>query len=632
MKYIQKSGKIYLPSKKGKEISLAPQNVYTLAKNRIKFWEDMSKEISWIEPWKTSYEGKAGNFSWFKEGKLNLCYNAVDRHLDKPDKPALIFIPENPKEKKQIITYQKLFEMVNQAASLLLKKKVKKGDVVAIYMPLIPEAFAFMLACARIGAIHSVVFSAYSADALRTRIKDGEAKLLITADYYFRKGEKVDLKSKAKKACKGISIKKIILKRKKTGKILSAKKIPFIKPEPMNAEDIAFILYTSGTTGAPKGVMHAVGGYTVQAYTSCRYIFNLKENEVLWCTSDIGWITGHTYTCYGPLLNNATTILYEGLPNYPDKSRYLKIIKENKVNVFYTAPTALRLFALEGTGYTKKYSLDSLKILGTVGEPIDEKTWKWFFDNIGKKRCPIIDTYWQTETGSAVVSSLPGQGPFIPKYAGKSFPGIENEIVNEKGKKVKAGKKGLLVQTPPFCPALIRGVWKNKKRYKKYFGHGFYLAGDNAFKDSKGYIRILGRSDDIIKVAGHRMSTAEIENAIATMPGVTEVAIVAKPDELRGDVPIAFVKTRKPIKSEDIIKQVINKIGPIAKPKEVYFVKDIPKTRSGKMVRRILKNMLIGEEIKNTSTLVNPNSVEEIQGLIKINSKEDTKNKDKNVK
>lgn len=623
MKYVEKTGNHYKPTKQGKLISLAPQNVYNLAKNPVKFWEDMSKEIDWIKPWKTSYKKEKSGFSWFKEGKLNLCYNAVDRHLKKPDKTAIIFIPENPKEKKQIISYKKLFEMVNQAASLLVKNKIKKGDVIAIYMPLIPEAFAFMLACARIGAIHSVVFSAYSADALKTRIKDGNAKLLITADYYFRKGEKVDLKNKANLACKGIKIKKIILKRKKTGKILNAKKIPFIEPEPMNAEDIAFILYTSGTTGAPKGVMHAVGGYTVQAYTSSKYIFNLKEDEVLWCTSDIGWITGHSYTCYGPLLNNATTILYEGLPNYPDKSRYLKIIKENKVNVFYTAPTALRLFALGGTGYTKKYKLDSLKILGSVGEPIDEKTWRWYFDNIGKKRCPIIDTYWQTETGSAVVCSLPGIGPFIPKYAGKPFPGMEYQVINEKGKRVKAGKKGLLVQSPPFCPALIRGVWKNNKRYKKYFGHGYYLAGDNAFKDSKGYIRILGRSDDLIKVAGHRMSTAEIENAIATLPEVTEVAIVAKPDELRGEVPIAFVKTKKPISEEAVIKQVTNKIGPIAKPKEVYFVKDIPKTRSGKMVRRLLKNLLINEPIKNTSTMVNPKSLEEIKVLL------DSKGKDK---
>ena len=618
VKYLVKKGKKFVVSDAGKKASLAPLDVYKKSGDRVKFWMDLAREgVDWIEDFKTGYRKERSGFSWFKEGKLNLCYNAVDRHLDKPDKPAIVFIPESVKEKKQVISYQKLFEMVNEAAGMLIDRGVRKGDVVAVYMPLIPEAIVFMLACARIGAIHSVVFSAYSADALRTRVKDGRAKILITADYYYRKGKKIDLIGKANSGCRGIKIKKIVLKRAKSGKIFTGKKVPFIKPVSMNAEDIAFILYTSGTTGKPKGVMHAVGGYTVQAYWSCRYVFNLKEDEVFWCTSDIGWITGHTYTTYGPLLNNATTILYEGLPNYPTKSRYLKIIKDNKVNVFYTAPTALRMFALSGIGYTKKFKLDSLKILGSVGEPIDESTWLWFYNNIGKKRCPVIDTYWQTETGSAVVCSLPGIGPFIPTYAGKPFPGMEYEVVDEKGKKVKDGKKGMLVQKPPFSPALLRGVWRNEKRYKKYFSHGNYLAGDNAYKEKSGMIRILGRSDDVIKVAGHRMSTAEIENAVIGMAGVTEAVIVSRPDKLRGEVPVAFVKSSQKISEDDVVKEVVKKIGPIAKPKEVYFVSDIPKTRSGKSVRRILKSLLVGEKIKNTSTLVNPGSVREIEGLLK---------------
>ena len=622
MKYVTKTTKGYNPTKEAKKISLAPKDIYKKAKKDIiNFWADLAREgIHWIKPFTKTYEQKANNFSWFKDGTLNLCYNAVDRNLDQAENPAIIFIPENPKEKKQILTYLQLYESVNQAAALLKQKGIKKGDVVAIYMPPLLEALIFMLACARIGAIHSVVFSAFSADALRTRIKDGKAKLVITANYYFRKGKKINLARKARKACKNIKIKEIIINREKTGKIFTKEKPEIIQPEPMNAEDIAFILYTSGTTGKPKGVMHAIGGYAVQAYWSSKYVFNLKENETIWCTADIGWITGHTYACYGPLLNKATTILYEGLPNYPKQDRFLKIIKENKVNVFYTAPTALRMFAMKD-GYTKKYKLDSLKILGTVGEPIDEETWQWYFKKIGKSRCPIIDTYWQTETGSAVIESLPGHGPFIPSYAGHAFPGMKYAVVNNKGKKLKAKKEGLLVQVPPFIPSLIRGVWNNKKRYNKYFSKGNYLASDNAFYDAKGNFRVLGRSDDVIKVAGHRMSTAEIENAITSLPKVVEAAIVGKADKIKGVSVVAFVKAKSTMSEKEIINVISKKIGPISKPSEVYFVKDIPKTRSGKMMRRILKDLLEGEEIKNVSTLINPKSVEEIKSIIKVNSK-----------
>ena len=622
MKYITKTKKGYAPNKLAKQISLAPKDVYKKAKkNGVKFWADLAKKgINWIKPFTKTYEQKKEEFSWFKDGKLNLCYNAVDRNLNNPNQTAIIFVPENTKEKTQRITYLQLYNSVNEAANILKQKGVKKGDVVAIYMPPIPEALIFMLACARIGAIHSVVFSAFSAEALRTRIKDGKAKVIVTANYYFRKGKKLDLTKKISKACEKIKIKKIIIDRKKTGKIFINKNPKIIEPEPMNAEDIAFILYTSGTTGKPKGVMHATGGYTVQAYWSARYIFNLKENEIMWCTADIGWITGHTYACYGPLLNKATTVLYEGFLSYPKTDRFLKIIKENKVNVFYTAPTALRMFAMKDN-YTKKYKLDSLKILGTVGEPIDQETWEWYFKKIGKSRCPIIDTYWQTETGSAVIDALPGHGPFIPSYAGLAFPGIEFTVVNEKGRKLKSHQKGLLVQVPPFSPSLIRGVWNNKKRYKEYFLKKYYNASDNAFYDSKGNFRILGRSDDVIKVAGHRMSTAEIENAIESLPNVAEAAIVGKQDKIRGMVPVAFVKTKFPMKEKQIKEIVAKKIGPTSKPSEVYFVNDIPKTRSGKMMRRILKGLLEGEKIKNTSTLINPQSVKDIKALIQNSQK-----------
>ena len=618
MKYVEKKGKVFWPTAEAKEIGLAGQDVYERAgKDRVKFWEELAGTgVDWIKPWHTAYEQKGLKFGWFLGGKLNLCYNAVDRHLDKPDQTAVIFVPESPDEKVQRISYSELFKQVNQAAGLLQKKGVKKGDVVAIYLPMISEALVFMLACARIGAIHSVVFSAFSADALRTRIKDGGAKVLITANYYFRKGKKINLLEQADEASSGIKIQKIVVDRAKSGRMFEKAEEVIVKPVEMDAEDAAFILYTSGTTGKPKGVMHAVGGYAVQAYWSCRDVFNLKRDEVMWCTADVGWITGHTYCCYGPLLTGATTLIFEGLPNYPGPDRYLKVIDKEKVNVFYTAPTALRMFALDGTEHTKKYKMDSLKILGSVGEPIDEATWMWFFKNIGKSRCPVIDTYWQTETGSAVIMSLPGVGPFIPSYALKPFPGMEYVVVDDKGREVKAGKEGLLIQKPPFCPSLIRGVWNDGERYKKYFMNGNYLAGDNAFYDSNGNFRILGRSDDIIKVAGHRMSTAEIENAIASLRGVVEAAVVSKADKLRGEVPVAFVKAKRSLTEEEVIARVVKMIGPIAKPAEVYFVEDIPKTRSGKMMRRILKALAAGEDFANLSTLVNPGCVSKIKEIV----------------
>jgi len=621
MKYITKRGKNFVPNNEGIKNSLAPKDVYNLSKDKIKYWDTLAKEgINWIEPWTTIYKKERGpNFSWFKEGKLNLSYNAIDRHLDKPDKTAIIFIPENKKESKQKISYFQLYNMVNDAASMLIKNGIKKGDVVAIYMPLIPEALAFMLACTRIGAIHSVVFSAFSADSLRTRIKDGNAKLLITADYYYRRGKISDLTKKTSEATRGIKIKKIVVKRKNSGKFLLKDGAKIVKPESMSSEDPLFILYTSGTTGKPKGVVHTTGGYTVQCYWSSRFTFNLQQDEVFWCSADIGWITGHTYTTYGPLLNNATTVIFEGMLDYPTHARFLEIIEENKVNVFYTAPTALRLFALEGTKYTRKFKLNSLKVLGTVGEPIDESTWLWYFNNIGKKRCPIVDTYWQTETGSAVVTSLPGHGPFIPAYAGKPFPGMSYDVIDNKGRSLGPYKKGLIVQKQPFSPGLFRGVWKNQKRYNDYFKWGMYQAGDNAFKDSSGNFRVLGRSDDIIKIAGHRLSTAEMENAISSIKGVVEMAVVSKEDKIKGEVPVAFVKSTRKLKESDIINIIVKKIGPIAKPKEVYFVNDIPKTRSGKMMRRILKTLIAGEDVKNTSTLVNPDSVKDIKELINSN-------------
>ena len=428
------------------------EDIYKDAKNPIKFWENLAKQgIYWNKLWNKTYEGKIPYFKWFKGGKLNVSYNCLDRHINlRGRKDAIIWVPESVKEKTIKINYKELSIKVNKFANVLRNLGVKKGDVVTIYLPLIPEVIISMLACTRIGAIHSVVFSAFSDEALKTRIKDGKSKVLITADGYFRKGEKEDLLKKVKSAIENTKVKKVIVVNRLKNRVrldktfVSYKKEinkaePYCEPVIMNSEDILFILYTSGTTGKPKGVMHDTGGYLVNAYWSTKWNFNLHERDVIWCTADVGWITGHTYSCYGPLSLGSTFVLYEGALDFPKPDRWWKIIEENNVNVFYTAPTAIRMFMKLGDKWVKKYKLNSLKILGTVGEPIDEDSWKWYFKNVGKNKLPIIDTWWQTETGANMINSLPGVGPFIPGVAGRSFPGIKHEIVNEKGNKSKKG-------------------------------------------------------------------------------------------------------------------------------------------------------------------------------------------------
>lgn len=635
MKYVIKKGNKYYPSKAMKKIVwINNPNIYKQAeKNPIKFWSQLAKTgINWEELWdeKNTYKEKLPYFWWFKEGKLNFCVNAIDRYLGNPNKIALKWIPENPKEKPVELTYSKLHQKVCKFANVLKKLGVKKGDAVSIYLPLIPEATIAMLACTRIGAIHSVVFSAFAPDALKTRIKDCEAKVLITADGYYRRGKKVDLLKKAKKALKGTKIKKTIVanrfkKKNYSGKFISFNKAlegqsSYCKPEIMNSEDPLFILYTSGTTGKPKGIVHDTGGYAVQSYWTTKWVFDLHPEETMWCTADIGWITGHTYAIYGPLLNGATTIIYEGTPDFPNLGRWWKIIEENKVNVFYTAPTAIRMFIKGGDKFVKKYKMASLKVLGTVGEPIDEKAWKWYFSKIGKNRCPIIDTWWQTETGGTTINVLPGIGPFVPTIAGKSFPGTRHIIVNKNGKKVS---KGFLTQQSPFAPGMLHGVWKNHKKYIDTYWKSFkkyYDTSDGAImKDN--LIKITGRTDDVMKVAGHRLSTAELENVINKFKKVNESAVVPIPDKIRGQVPVAFVVLKKlngDVKIEKKIKKhVDDTLGPTARPHKIYFVKDLPKTRSGKIMRRILKSLLANEEPKGLMTLINPKCVDEIKGIVK---------------
>jgi acetyl-CoA synthetase len=646
-KYIVKKGRKYWPSKDMKKIAwVKGEKVYKQGeKNPVKFWEKLAKEgIEWEKEWDKTYIEKLPYFWWFKGGKLNFCSNCLDRWIkEKAEKTALIWIPEPIKERPVKLTYRQLFDGVNRFANVLKNHGIKKGDVVALYLPLIPEAAIAMLACTRIGAIHSVVFSAFSADALKARIQDGKAKILITSDGYYRRGKKIDLIEKAKLAIKGTTIKKAIVV-KRLGKKISGKKFldfskeiknakPDCKTETMKSEDPLFILYTSGTTGKPKGVVHDTGGYAVQSQTTCKWNFNLHDDDVMWCTADIGWITGHTYAIYGPLLNGSTTLIYEGSPDFPDPGRWWKIIQENKVTVFYTAPTAIRMFMKFDKKYIKKYNLDSLRILGTVGEPIDEDAWDWYLKNAGGNRCPIIDTWWQTETGGTLINSLPGIGPFVPTIAGRCFPGTKHIIVNDKGKEIKSGKTGFLVQKSPFAPGMLHGVYKNHKKYvetywqywKKY-KKAYYDTSDGAYI-KKGLIRVTGRTDDVMKVAGHRLSTAELENAISSNKKVRECAVVPIPDKIKGEVPIAFVVLKKGKGSEvlekQLVKHVDNKIGPTARPSKIYFVDDLPKTRSGKIMRRILKALLINEEPKGLMTLVNPKIVDEIKGMIDSSKKKE---------
>lgn len=643
IKYVTKKEEKYWPSKEMKKMAWVNDNkIYQEAeKNPIKFWGKLAQEgLTWEKSWKKTYEEKPPYFYWFKQGKLNFCVNCLDRHLDKANKTALIWVPEPLNEKTIKLTYGELYDKVNRFASVLKNLGVKKGDVVVIYLPLIPEALIAMLGCTRIGAVHSVVFSAFSAEALKIRILDGKAKLVITCDGYYRRGKKENLIEKVNDAVRNTKVKKIIvinrlkknvseLKKKISGKKHFSfskemeKADSYCEPETMNSEDILFILYTSGTTGKPKGVVHDTGGYAVQAYWTTKWNFNLREDDVLWCTADIGWITGHTYAFYGPLLTGNTTLIYEGAPDFPNPGRWWKIIEDNAVTVLYTAPTAIRMFMKFGDKWVKKYNLNSLKILGTVGEPIDENTWNWYFKKIGKSRCPIIDTWWQTETGGALINSLPGVGPFIPTVAGRSFPGTRHEIVNEKGKKVKSGKQGYLVQLSPFAPGMLHGIYNDHKKYVETYWKKFknkYDSEDRAYQKNN-FIRITGRTDDVMKVAGHRLSTAELENAINKHQLVNECAVVPISDKIKGQVPIAFIVLKKGNPSaaleKKLKKHVDETIGPTARPARIFFVEDLPKTRSGKIMRRILKNILNAEEIKGLQTLVNPEIVEKLLASVK---------------
>jgi len=610
------------------------------------FWGSYAKEkLDWIEPFgKTLDESNFPFVKWFEGGKLNVSTQCIDRHLDtRKNKAAIIF--EGDRGDKQVITYLELYHNVNKFANLLKEDfEVKKGDRVVIYMPMIPEAAYAMLACARIGAIHSIVFGGFSSEALKDRIEDADAKVVITADGAYRKDKPYMLKPVVDAAIDANSpVKKVLVVERNNEEVdwvegrdysyneLIKSKSGKCEPEVMDAEDPLFLLYTSGSTGKPKGVQHNSAGYILWAQMTMEWVFDVKENDTYWCTADVGWITGHTYIVYGPLAMGATTVMFEGVITHPDAGRPWKMVEEHKINQFYTAPTAIRVLHKMGENEPKKYDLSSLKVLGTVGEPIDPPAWKWYYEEVGNSKCAIVDTYWQTETGGHVVSPLPGATPIKPACATFPLPGIMAEILDpQTGEKVGAGESGYMCITRPW-PAMIRGVWGDEERFvKSYFGDvkkdgkPVYFTGDGANYDEEGYITITGRTDDVINVSGHRMGTAEVEAAIKKHPNVAEVAVVGKPHELKGEGIFAYVVLKSDDGVADEVEEVkaINniikhEIGNIAICDDMVFAPGLPKTRSGKIMRRILRSIVKGEKItQDISTLEDPSIVEKINSMV----------------
>jgi acetyl-CoA synthetase len=591
-----------------------------------KYWESKAKQFVWFKKWdKVLDDSNKPFYKWFTGGKINLAYNAVDRWIEteKRNQIAILYINERGVEKK--ITYYELYMEVNKLANGLRNLGIKKGDTVSMYLPMCPELLIAMLACNKIGAIHSVVYSGLSVGAFVERMNDAKAKVLFTADGTFRRGKVIDLKKISDEAILQCPTIETIIVVKHTGNPieiseLSGREIFYdrlvegepteFEPEQMDAEDPLFILYTSGSTGKPKGVMHSIAGYMVGVATTLRDIFDIHQDDMWWCTGDIGWITGHSYVIYGPLLLGTTTVVYEGAPDFPDPGVWWKIVEKYGVTKFYTAPTAIRHLMRFGTRYTNLYNLNSLKILGTVGEPINPEAWIWYYKNVGKEKCPIMDTWWQTETGMHLISPLPVT-PLKPGSATKPFPGIEAVVVDDKGKEVPLGKGGYLVIKTPW-PAMFRTLYKDEERFKEVYWNSFpgciYKAGDMVRQDEDGYFWIQGRSDDVLKIAGHRIGTAEVESAFVGHPAVAEAAVIGKADPIKGQVIKAFVilKQGYELKTsliEDLKKHVRYELGPVAVLGEIVQVDKLPKTRSGKIMRRILRAQDAGEDLGDTSTL-----------------------------
>ena len=596
------------------------------------FWAQFASELEWFTPWSRVLDWRPPHAKWFVGGTLNASVNCVDRHARGARRNKAAIVWEGEPGDRRTLTYFDLYRQVSQFANVLKSLGVKKGDRVALYLPLVPELAIAMLACARIGAIHSVVLGGFSAESLRDRINDSQCTLLVTADGGWRRGQVVPLKQMVDEALQGTpSIRNVIIVQRLHGSPLPINVVegrdhwyhrlmqdaPYAcEPERMDAEDMLYILYTSGTTGKPKGIVHTTGGYLVGTYATTKWVFDLKEDDVYWCTADIGWVTGHSYVVYGPLANGATVLMYEGAPDWPEKDRFWQIVERHGVTIFYTAPTAIRAFMRWGTQWPARRDLSSLRLLGSVGEPINPEAWVWYYRQIGGERCPVVDTWWQTETGAIMITPLPGITTCKPGSATRAFPGIKAEIKTDKGDSIDVGG-GLLVLTRPW-PSMLRGIYGDQDRYvKQYWSRwtpDIYFTGDGAKRDQDGFFWLLGRVDDVLNVAGHRIGTMDLESALVEHPRVAEAAVVGRPHEIKGQAVAAFVTLKEGSPPSELLMaelkdHVVKKIGAIARPDDIIFAADLPKTRSGKIMRRLLRDIAEGKALGDTTTLADPNVV-----------------------
>jgi acetyl-CoA synthetase len=632
---LQENRKFPSPATFRRAANVSSRELYDYAsRDPVGFWEGMARELQWIQPWSEALDWQPPHVRWFVDGKLNVSANCIDRHLGGPRRNKAALIWEGEPGDRRTLTYWDLYVEVTKCANVLASLGVRHGDRVAIYLPMIPEAAIAMLACARLGAIHSVVFGGFSPESLRDRINDSQCKVLITADGGYRRGQTVPLKRNADKALEDCpSIEKVIVVRRRAGaegdesfaemkdgrdlwwhRLM--RRAPMHRdPVAVDAEDVLFILYTSGTTGKPKGIVHTTGGYLTGVTATTKFVFDLKEDDVFWCTADIGWVTGHSYVVYGPLANGATCVMYEGAPDWPEKDRMWEICERYGVTIFYTAPTAIRAFMKWGDHYPATHDLSRLRLLGSVGEPINPEAWMWYQEHIGHGRCPIVDTWWQTETGCIVISPLPGVTETKPGSATQPLPGFAAEVLDSKGERIPVGG-GLLALTKPW-PSMLRTIWGDDERYvQTYFSKwpkrpDIYFAGDGAKRDDDGYFWILGRVDDVLNVAGHRIGTMEVESALVEHPAVAEAAVVGRTHEMKGQAIAAFVTLREgqhatPALRDELREFVAEKIGAIARPDDVLFSADLPKTRSGKIMRRLLRDIAEGRALGDTTTLADP--------------------------